>query len=82
MVIFIFWIAIAKLKQKPNLKKVCESKDFCDVVIPLKFNKYQKFDKTPSICADYPDIDDCKKSSTANAGNIFFGGVHCLRYGY
>ena len=38
-----------------NLKKVCESKDFCDVLMPsevtkiLEFNQYQKSSKAPFI---------------------------------
>ena len=36
-------------------KKVCENKDFCNVVMPsedskiLEFNKYQKFDEAPKL---------------------------------
>ena len=64
-------------------KKVCENKDFCGVVMPsegtkmLQFNKYRKFDQTPSII--YVDleslikrVDGCKnnfeKLSTAKVG--------------
>ena len=44
----------------PLLKKVCENKDFCGVVMPsentkiIEFNQYQKSDKTPSIM--YADL--------------------------
>ena len=36
-----------------SLKKVCENKDFCNVIMPsedtkvLTFNQYKKFDKAP-----------------------------------
>ena len=41
-------------------KKVCENKDFCNIIIPsehikkLEFNQYQKSDKTPFII--YADL--------------------------
>ena len=54
-------------------KKVCENKDFCNIIMPseetkiLEFNQYQKSDKTPYII--YPDlecliekIDGCKNN--------------------
>ena len=64
-------------------KKVCENKDFCDIVMPsedtkiLGFNQYKKSDKTPFII--YADlecligkIDECKNnlenSSTTKVG--------------
>ena len=59
-----FWIALILLEQKPNLnriKKVCENKDFCNVIIPsendkiLEFNQYQKSDKAPFII--YADLE-------------------------
>ena len=37
MVILIVWIASIRLEQKTNLsliKKLCENKDFCGVVVP------------------------------------------------
>ena len=46
-------------------KKVCENKDFCGVVMPsegtkmLQFNKYRKFDQTPSII--YVDLESLIK---------------------
>ena len=54
MVIFIVWIVFIPLEQKTNLnciKKICENKDFCNVVLPwedtniLEFNQYRKFAK-------------------------------------
>ena len=42
-------------------KKLCENKNFCDVVMPsedtkvLEFNQYRIFDKTPSI--SYADLE-------------------------
>ena len=62
-------------------KRVCENKDFCNIIMPskdtkiLEFNQYQKSDKAPFII--YADleciiekIDECKKnpenSSTTN----------------
>ena len=42
-------------------KKVCENKDFCNVIIPIKdtkileFNQYQKSDKAPFII--YADLE-------------------------
>ena len=42
-------------------KKLCENKNFCDVVMPsedtkvLEFNQYQMFDKTQSI--SYADLE-------------------------
>ena len=55
MVIFTAWIVFILLEQKKlkHIKKVCESKDFCHVVMPsedttiLKSNQYQKSDKAP-----------------------------------
>ena len=54
-------------------KKVCENKDFCNVIMPsedtkiLEFNQYQKYDKAPFII--YGDLaciiektDECKNS--------------------
>ena len=54
-------------------KKVCENKDFCNVIMPsenikiLEFNQYQKFDKAPfAIYADLEflieKIDGCKNN--------------------
>ena len=62
-------------KTKVNfIKKVCENKDFCNVVMPfedtkiLKFNQYQKYNKAPFVI--YLDleyliekIDGCKNNS-------------------
>ena len=49
-----------KVKNKlKSLKKICENKDFCNIVMPSKdtkildFNLYREFDKAPFIiCAD------------------------------
>ena len=56
-----------------HIKKVCENKDFCNVIIPsqdtkiLEFNQYQKSDKGPFVI--YADleyiiekIDGCKSN--------------------
>ena len=54
-------------------KKVCENKDFCNVVMPsedskiLEFNQYQKSDKEPFIIYAYLEfliekIDRCKSN--------------------
>ena len=73
MVIFIIWIVFIHLEQKklePH-KKVCENKDFCNVMMPsedteiLECNQYHKTDKAPFIIyADLESliekIDDCK----------------------
>ena len=76
MVIFINWIVFILLEQKANLNRirVCETKDFCNVIMSskdteiLEFNQYQKFDKVPFII--YADleciiekIDGCKNNS-------------------
>ena len=76
MVIFIDWIVFILLEQKANLYRirVCENKDFCNVIMSskdteiLEFNQYQKFDKVPfSIYADLEciieKIDGCKNNS-------------------
>ena len=76
MVIFIIWINFILLQHKWNLnhiKKLCENKDFCNVVMPsedtkvLFFNQYQNSDKAPFII--YVDlesliqkIDGCKNN--------------------
>ena len=51
-----------RAKNKLELhKKLCENKNFCDVVMPsedtkvLEFNQYQMFDKTQSI--SYADLE-------------------------
>ena len=65
-------------------KKVCENKDFCNVILPsedtkiLEFNKYRKSDKEPGEESDAnlecltKNIDGCKsypeKSSTTKVG--------------
>ena len=70
-------------------KKVCENKDFCNVIMPsedtkiLEFNQYQKSDKAPFIT--YPDLecliektDECKNnpenSSTAKVSKHIKSG--------
>ena len=63
MTIFIVWIVFIYLEQKTsfNAKKVCEEKEFLDVVIPsedtkiLEFNQCWKSDNTPSIL--YSDLE-------------------------
>ena len=57
MVIFIVWIVFINLEQNKleSLKKVCENKDLCNIILPsedtkiLEFNQYQISDKTPFI---------------------------------
>ena len=57
MVIFIVWIVFIYLEQNKleSLKKVCENKDLCNIILPsedtkiLEFNQYQISDKTPFI---------------------------------
>ena len=58
MVIFIVSIAFILLQQKKKRelhKKVCENKDFCNVIMPfedtkiLEFNHHQKSDKSPLL---------------------------------
>ena len=76
MVIFIVCLHSFRRKNKIKLhKKVCENKDFCNVIMPSKdtkiseFNQYQKSDKAPFII--YTDlkfliekIDGCGSSRT------------------
>ena len=53
--------SFAAEKKCESYKKVCENKDFCNVVMPsedtkiLEFNKYQKSDKAPFII--YADLE-------------------------
>ena len=70
-------------------KKICENKDFCNVIMPfenakiLEFNQYQKSDKAPFIIyADFEcvieKIDECKNnpensSATKVSKNISSG---------
>ena len=74
--IFIVQFAFILSQQKKKIelhKKVCENKDFCNVILPfedtkiLEFNQYQKSDKAPFII--YADleciiekIDGCKNN--------------------
>ena len=63
--------SFATENKRESHKKVCENKDFCNVVMPsedikiLEFNQYQKSDKAPfNIYADLEclieKIDGCK----------------------
>ena len=62
MGIFIICIAFIALEQKTNLDciKVCENKNFCNVIMSskntkiLEFHQYQKFDKVPFVI--YADL--------------------------
>ena len=54
--IFIVWIVHIPLEQKrESHEKVCENKNFCNVIMPSEdtkiwtFNQYQKSDKAPFI---------------------------------
>ena len=43
MVTFIVWIVFIRLEQKIQLephKKVCENKDFCNIVMPSEETRY------------------------------------------
>ena len=63
MVIFTVWIAFILSQQKilQSHKRVCENKDFCNIIMPpedtkiLEFNQYQKSDKPPFII--YGDLE-------------------------
>ena len=63
MVIFTVWIAFILSQQKilQSHKRVCENKDFCNIIMPpedtkiLEFNQYQKSDKSPFII--YGDLE-------------------------
>ena len=63
MVIFTVWIAFILSQQKTlqSHKRVCENKDFCNIIMPpedtkiLEFNQYQKSDKSPFII--YGDLE-------------------------
>ena len=47
--------SFATENKRESRKKVCENKDFCNVVMPseetkiLEFNQYKKFDKAPDL---------------------------------
>ena len=62
-----------KKKKIESHKKVCENKDFCNLIIPsedakiLEFNQYRKFDNTPVIIYAHLEciiekIDGCKNN--------------------
>ena len=63
MVIFTVWIAFILWQQKTlqSHKRVCENKDFCNIIMPpedtkiLQFNQCQKSDKPPFII--YGDLE-------------------------
>ena len=54
-------------KKLESHKKVCENKDFCNIMMPsedtkiFEFNQYQKSDKAPLTI--YPDL-GCLKEKT------------------
>ena len=63
-------------------KKVCENKDFCNVIMPsedtkiLEFNQYKKSDKAPFIIyGDLKRIDRCK-NNTENSYTTTKVGEH------
>ena len=83
------------LKTKNKLeshKKVCENKDFCNVIMPsedtkiLKFNQYQKSDKATFVI--YEDlacliekIDGCKNNpQNSFTTKVFHQVFQCLQY--
>ena len=57
IMVFIVWIVFIHLEENQNLlnKKVCENKDFCNILNPsvdskiLVFNQCQEFDKKSSF---------------------------------
>ena len=63
MVIFTVWIAFILWQQKTlqSHKRVCENKDFCNIIMPpedtkiLQLNQCQKSDKPPFII--YGDLE-------------------------
>ena len=63
MVIFTVWIVFILSQQKTlqSHQRVCENKDFCNIIMPpedtkiLEFNQYQKSDKPPFII--YGDLE-------------------------
>ena len=68
-----YFHSFAKENKRESNEKVCENKDFCNIIMPsedtkiLEFNQYQKLDKAPSIT--YADleyliekIDGCENS--------------------
>ena len=75
MLVFLVWIAFILFQQQKKIlqshKRVCQNKEFCNIIMPsentkiLGFNQYQKSDKVPFII--YVDleciienIDECK----------------------
>ena len=62
MMIFIICIVFIALEQKTDLDciKVCENKNFCNVILPskntkiLEFHQYQKFEKAAFVI--YADL--------------------------
>ena len=92
--IFIVWIAFILLQRESDIK-VCENKDFCNIVMPfedtkiLEFSQYQKTDKALFIIlADLEylieKINECKNkpenSSTATLGKLIHQVFQCLQY--
>ena len=57
---------LATVRKCESHRKVCENKDFCNVVMPseetklLRFNQYQKSDKVPAVI--YADLECLIKS--------------------
>ena len=58
MVVFIVWFTFIPLEKKTRLelhKRVCENKDFCNVITPsedtkiLGLNQHQKSDQAPFV---------------------------------
>ena len=97
MVIVVVSIVSISLDQKKveSHKKLCENKDFCNIVMSsdntkiLEFNQYKKTDKAPFIIYADPEcliekIDGCKnnpeKSYTTKAHEHTPSGFQCLQY--
>ena len=87
--------SLATKNKLESHKKVCENKDFCNIVMhseetkTLGFNQYQKSDNAPFII--YSDLeclkektDRCKnnseKSFTAKLGEHIYQVFQCLQY--
>ena len=69
--------------KRESHKKVCENKDFCNVIMPsedtkiLKYNQYQKSDKAPFVI--YLDL-ECLIEKTDGCKNKFHQVFQCLQY--
>ena len=55
MVIFTAWIVFIPLEQKTNLNriKLCENKDFCNVIMPFEDTKILEFNQFENVIKDH-----------------------------